>query len=673
MTNTEAAARIQALTTQILQYNHAYYDLDQPLVSDAAYDQLTQELRDLENQFPELAQPNSPTKHVGGEASSTFHDVRHIVPLLSLLDLFDPKEIFAWFNNYNQPAVSVETKVDGLSCALLYQDGRFTQAVTRGNGRIGEDVTENVRQIQNIPKQLTDAPGTIVVRCEIYMPVYQFKKLNQALKQAGKPLLKNPRNAAAGSLRTKDPRITGMRGLAAVAFAILYHDQDIPSLGITQTAHLAWMDKQGFQTVVSRRCTSPEEIQLMIDTIDGCRNVYDYAIDGAVIKIDDTFRYLAIGNTEKYPRGAVAYKYPPEQKQTVIRDIVLQTGRTGVITPVAVFDPVTLAGTTVVRATLHNQSFMDIVLKGVAIGDTIVIHKSGEIIPEVLQVLHDKRPEGASDFKITTCPVCGSPAVLGADENGNGTQMYCSNVNCPAILEHHLIYWCSDHVMNIDGIGPKIIRALINAGLTRLTDLYRFSEADLAAIKEIGPVRAPKLYANIQESKNRDISCLIAGLGIPGVGRHIGKQLAASFPDMDAIEQAVMQNQLTALDGIGDITAADMKAFFLSNDNRTFLQELKNLGINMQSLSFQTQSAGTLPLTGMTFVITGSFETMSRNEMKAWLEARGAKVSGSISKKTSYLLAGENGGSKQEKAESIGIPIINMDQLTQILARKESQ
>lgn len=686
---------IQKLREEILRCNKAYYDEDAPIISDAAYDTLTQRLRQLEEEHPELASSSSPTQQVGGHAM--FGAVHHTVPLLSLKDIFNTDDVLSWYRDACAQAgrllaCTIEDKVDGLSCALTYKGGNLVSAATRGDGRTGEDVTPNVMAMMGIPHHLPFAriDSTIIVRCEICMPIKTFEDLNRRRESEGKSLFKNPRNAAAGSLRVSDPKITSSRGLRAIAFAVLYAENQ-PQLRQSQNQDLTWLYDNGFDVVNWYCCdgsnrlllnrnipsaffgdTIPEEqrfleqIQTGISQIDSCRHVRMYAIDGAVIKLDDMKLYDQFGETDKYPRWAMAYKYPPEQKETTLLDIQLQTGRTGVITPVAVFDPVQLAGTTVTRATLHNQDFMDTVLGGVAIGDTIVVHKSGEIIPEVLKVLHDKRPAGAQDFKITTCPVCGAKAVLGADENGNGTQMFCTNPDCPAILEGRLIYWCSKHIMDIDGIGPKVIRALLRFGLTSIEGLYEISEDELASIKEIGSVRAAKLFPAIQHSRNANIDRLIAGLGIPGVGRHIGAILAEKYPDMQSIKTAALHDELTAIDGIGDITANDIKAFFTDPARMSFLDNMAALGFNMKSLTFQPAnqaSSGNKPLTGLTFVITGSFPTMSRTDMKAYLESLGAKVSSSVSKKTSYLLAGEGGGSKRDKADELHVPVLTAEQL----------
>lgn len=666
-----ARARVEVLRKQINMAIDAYYSKDDPIMSDAAYDRLTNELKLLEAAYPDLVTPDSPSQHVNGRPSSSFADVVHKARLQSLRDVFDPAEVSDWYPG-DGAAVSVEAKIDGLSCAITYVDGSFSSAATRGDGSVGEDVTENVRRISNVPKRLKTAlPGEIIVRCEVYMPTDVFRQLNERLAEDGKKPFANPRNAAAGSLRTKDAEETGRRGLAAVAFSILYNTT-AERLGTSQLENLAWLDGQGFQVVEHVRADGPESILDAISRIDAVRNEYPYAIDGAVVKIDSIPAQDAMGGTEKYPHWAVAYKYPPEKKETRLVGIGLQTGRTGVITPVASFEPVLLAGTTVTNATLHNQGYMDDVLGGIAPGDTILVHKSGEIIPEVLAVIRPNPSPDRRPFRIERCPVCGSKAILGADEDGNGVQMYCSNPDCPAILERTLVYWCSDHVMDIDGVGPKTAKALIAAGLSHVSDLYQWTQDDFAAIKAIGPVKARKIAASIDASRARGLERVVAGLGIPGVGRHVGKALAEKYPDIDAVRNAALSDELTGIEGIGEITAIDIRKFFEDDAGSKFVARLAALGVDMSSKSYRTpdeamaDGSDKKPLDGMTVVITGTLPGMNRNEAKAYAESLGAKVSGSVSRKTSYLIAGEDAGSKLQKALALGIPVIGIDELLRL-------
>lgn len=674
--------RIQNLRDTISHHNELYYNQDAPEISDAAYDKLTQELRALEASYPQLTADTSPTQKVGGRASSTFQKVTHKVQLQSLLDVFDLDEVRDWYDNYNVPT-SVEDKIDGLSVALTYKGGVLVNAATRGDGFIGEDVTANAKYVNGIPMTIPclqegASESILIVRCEVYMPFSVFKKVNKQMEATGKKTFANPRNCAAGSLRTKDPNITKQRKLSAIAFQIMdftgFEGADLACEPM-RSQHddvTVLLSAFGFQPVNSRLCKSYEDVVNAINEIGNSRAALPFPIDGAVIKVDNRNLCADIGEASKYPRWAVAYKYPPEQKETVIRDIITQTGRTGVITPVAVFDPVMLCGTMVTKATMHNQSFMDTVLRGVCIGDTVVVHKAGEIIPEVLRVLKDKRPVGAVPFTIKTCPVCGSPAVLAADDNGNGVAMVCGNDNCPAKLAKHIEYWCSKHVMDIDGVGPSVVNALIDSGaVNNIEDLYRLNEETLAAIPQIGPVRAPKLMRSIERSKKWDIDRFIAGLGMLGIGRTIGQALAKKYRNVWEIAMA-KKDELMSIDGIGNVSAAVIYGYFHDLGNYTHMERLAALGVNVVSLSYQDEAdaaneAKAALLAGMTFVITGTLPTMKRNEAEALIVANGGKVTGSVSKKTTYVVVGEAAGSKLEKANELGIPTLTEDGLKNLL------
>lgn len=672
----DAVNRAESLRKAIAYHNELYYNQDKPEISDAAYDQLLRELETLEAEFPAIHKVNSPTNVVGGTAGIAFSDVEHKVPLLSLRDVFNKSEVEEWMtplrnaSNDEAPFV-VEDKVDGLSIALVYRNGVFTQGITRGDGHIGEDVTENAKQIASIPKtipQLMASENLVIVRAEVVMPVRIFLELNEQLEAAGKKVFKNPRNAAAGSLRTKDPKVTKKRKLDAIAFNIMYAE-GVPELRQTQYMDIQKLFEFGFHVVSCTPCATLEEVYTAIDRVDSERNLKPFAIDGAVVKCNQMALQDELGATNKYPHWAIAYKYPPEQKETVIHKIITQTGRTGVITPVAVFDPVLLSGTSVSKATLHNQSFMDTVLGGVCVGDTILVHKSGEIIPEVLKVIQEKRPNGVEPFRITNCPVCGSPAVLVVDEDGNGVQMVCPNDNCAAKLARHIEYWCSKHVMDIDGIGPSVIKALIDSGeVHSIEGLYQVDTETLSAIPQIGPVRGPKLYASIQQSKTKDIDRFIAGLGIPGIGRTIGQALAKKFSNIWEVAMAT-EDVLKGIDGIGDISAHDIYTYFHKPANYEHVKRLAALGVNVVSQSYDNGShiIANGMFSGMTFVITGTLPTMKRNEAEALITKNGGKVTGSVSKKTNYLVAGEAAGSKLDKAKKLGVPIISEDDLLKML------
>lgn len=660
--------RIQELRELIQYHNHLYYDLDNPEISDAAYDQLLEELHQLEYKHPEFADNESPTNNVGGQAQSTFNKVTHTVQLLSLKDVFDFPSVEEWATPYcsaiDNTSFVVEEKVDGLSMAVTYFDGILKMAATRGDGHIGEDITVNAQQISNLPQtipSLVGSKGTVIVRAEVVMPTVAFEELNERLNEQGKKLAKNPRNAAAGSLRTKDPSITRERKLQAIAFNIMYSDIPLYDKERNQYDDINKLKEWGFTTVTPIPCYTINDIKEAITSIDEKRKTSPFWLDGAVIKCNSFSIQYQLGNTNKYPRWAIAYKYPPKQKKTIVRDIITQTGRTGVITPVAVFEPILLAGTTVTKATLHNQQVMDVALGGIGIGDTIVVHKSGEIIPEVLKVLHNKRGNTTTDFKITHCPVCHS--IARTDANGIS---YCDNNNCPAKLERYLLFWGSKDIMDIDGFGPSVISLLTdNKMVVDIVSLYRLSEAELSHLEGLGSVRGIKLYKAIKTSQNRDIDRLIAGLGIPNVGRTIGKILANKCKSIFDISTLSI-DELREIDGIGAIVSNAIYEYFQDEKNITFLKELEKLGVNMLSLNYDKPQNNTI-LAGKTFVITGTLPSLSRTETINIITDNGGKVTGSVSKKTDYLVAGDNAGSKLDKANSLGITIISEEQLLQMI------
>lgn len=680
--NEDVAISRAAKLRQLIEYhNDLYYNKDRPEISDAAYDGLVRELETIEAAYPVVYAQKSPTRHVGGTAQSSFADVTHIVPLLSLRDVFQHSEVDQWVQSVEQvcgknPRFVVEDKVDGLSLAVTYVNGYLTAAATRGDGVVGEDVTENAKQIDSIPFRIphlmNGLDSKLVVRCEVIMELEQFASLNQTLEEEGKTLFKNPRNAAAGSLRNKNPEITKARHLDAIAFCVLYAE-GIPDIKKSQSGDIELLRQYGFKTVDCTPCETQEDIVKTIKHIDETRLQKTYAIDGAVIKCDSMENQAQLGETNKYPRWAVAYKYPPEQKKTVIRNIITQTGRTGVITPVAVFDPVNLCGTMVGRATLHNQSYIDNVLGSVCVGDTVVVHKSGEIIPEILKVVRTLRPADAVPFTISSCPTCGAPAVPQQNEaNVDGVAMVCSNENCPAKLSRHIEFWCSKRIMDIDGMGPTTVDYLVSSGAVASIDsIYQLTLDTLAKTPAIGRVRGEKLINAIQASKAYDIDRLIAGLGIPGVGRTIGAELAKRYQSISEIAHASVE-ELTAIENIGPKSAAAIVSYFQSDDNIRFLERLEALGVNMTSLSsltpFGSPDGHPEPFTGMTFVITGTLSTLTREQAKDLILTHGGKVTGSVSKKTSYVVAGDSPGSKLSKAQDLGIPILNESQFVSMLS-----
>lgn len=678
MENTSKEQYLQ-LVKEAAHHSFLYYNKDNPELSDYEYDQLTQRIKRIEADHPDWVVTESPTQHVGGEAVlEGAKKVQHRVQLASLNDLFSIEDVKEWYNSIGAPEMtSVQQKIDGLSMAAIYRNGILVQAATRGDGFVGEDVTENAKSIDGIPLAINipedagvDKENTIAVRAEVYMPVEEFERVNAELEQEGKKLFANPRNCAAGSLRVKDAKVTASRKLGAISFSILYADgwdnvdeSILPKPGISETKDLALLKLLGFNPVKAYPCTGFEQIVDAINTIGENRADLPYWTDGAVVKTDSKALQASLGSTAKYPRHAAAFKYPPEEKETVIRDIVVQVGRTGVLTPVAVFDPVQLCGTTVTRATLHNQGFMDEL--GVGIGCTCSVYKSGEIIPRISKVV---KP-GNEVFKIKTCPVCGAPAVEYMDDNGAESGVVgCSNINCPAQHARRIQYFCSKEVMDIDGMGPSIVDKLIEADLLdSVTDIYRLKDhADkIATLEGMGEKSVTAMLKAIEQSKTRDMARFVKALGIPGVGRHIGMKLEKLYPDIWAVSEA-SETELLAVDGIGGISAHVICEFFKDEANRKLVEDLIELGVNAKSTKYgQKETEG--KLNGLTFVITGTLPSMGRDEAKALIETNGGKCSGSVSKKTNYVLAGDAAGSKLAKAQELGVPIIDEATLKSML------
>lgn len=651
-------------------HSNLYYNQDAPEISDFEYDALMRRIQEAEQEHPEWVTAASPTQRVGGAATKAgeLGKVTHLVPLLSLQDVFSLEEVYNWWDG--QP-LSVEPKIDGLSAAVTYEDGVLTLGATRGDGHVGENVTENLRRVAGIPARLNPCPWlpehyTLAVRCEVVMPVEAFQRVNAELELEGKKTFANPRNAAAGSLRLKDASVTGERGLLAVAFQILYVQgfEDVeeahrPSL--LQSRDLKLLGELGFQPVNSLPAASKEEIGAAIRRIDETRYDLSYWLDGAVAKIDDRAVQTTLGATAKFPRWAVAYKYPPEQKSTTITRIYTQVGRTGRVTPVAEFTPIQLAGTTVTRATLHNPEFMES-LGGVCVGATVLCRKAAEIIPEILQVL--SRPEDGEPFAITGCPECGTPVVKSREGNG----AYCPNINCPAQFARHLAFFASRDVMDIDGLGPKRVNQLIEAGLLhQIGDIYRLKEhrEALLALPKSGEKSVENLLNGIEASKDRPLARVIKALGISGIGSHVGEALEARYPDMDTI-RGLSVEEMTVIDGVGPISAQGLYDFFRSQDGSRLVDDLAACGVNMTSRTYgQARPAGALE--GQTVVITGTLPSMSRKEAESLIKAHGGKVSSSVSKKTGLVLAGEAAGSKLDKANQLGIRVISEAELLALL------
>ena len=651
--------RIEELTRLLTQANYRYYVLDDPDMPDFEYDRLLRELEDLEKAYPELAEADSPTKRVGGEALSQFEKVVHPVPLMSLQDVFSMEELDSFLNRVleseGSAQFSVEPKIDGLSVALEYVDGRFVRGATRGDGNVGEDVTENLKTIHSIPMRIDNAPARLIVRGEVFMPKKSFEKLNARQEQEGKPLFANPRNAAAGSLRQLDPKIAAKRGLDIYIFNIQLAE------GVEFTKHsetLEYLKALKFKVIPHKILSSSEEIHREILSINDHRENLICDIDGAVIKVDDLKQRERLGTTAKFPRWAAAYKYPPEIKPTVIEDIVVQVGRTGVLTPKAVVRPVRLAGTTVTNATLHNQDF--ITQRDIRIGDTVLIRKAGEIIPEILEVDLSKRRSGTTAYHLPErCPACG--AKVGQDVDG--AFLRCTGAECPAQLSRNIAHFVSRDAMDIDGLGSAIVDGLIDRGLIHSpADIYYLTLEDIKSLWVSGSTVAAKLLASIEASKQQDVSRLIYALGIRQVGAKTGKVLASQFGNLDALMGATVE-ELTQVPDVGDVTAQSIFDWFRQPQSVHMIQRLREADVNFASKRVVTDTR----FAGKTFVLTGALSKFTREEATEKIEAFGGKAAGSVSKKTSFVVVGENAGSKERKARELGIPILSEDDFLKML------
>ena len=651
--------RINELSEILKQANYQYYVLDDPQMPDFEYDRLLRELEELEAMHPEWIHPDSPTQRVGGEAVSQFEKVTHPVPLMSLQDVFSLEELNDFLGkilaSFPGISFSVEPKIDGLSVALEYIDGKFVRGATRGDGQVGEDVTENLKTIRSIPMVLANAPAHLIVRGEVFMPKKSFEKLNQQQEAEEKPLFANPRNAAAGSLRQLDPKIAAKRGLDIYIFNIQQAE------GVSFTSHqesLEYLKSLKFKVIPHKSLVSVQSIDQEILSINENRELLTCDIDGAVVKVDDLALRDQLGSTAKFPRWAAAYKYPPEIKPTVVEDIVVQVGRTGVLTPKAVVRPVRLAGTTVTNATLHNQDFIR--ERDIRIGDTVLIRKAGEIIPEILEVDLAKRPQNAVPYFLPeTCPVCGAPVV----QDPEGAFLRCTGAECPAQLSRNIAHFVSRDAMDIDGLGSSIVDALISRGLVHSpADIYDLSLEDISSLWKSGTTAAKKLLAAIEESKTRDVSRLIYGLGIRQVGAKTGKILASAFGSLDGL-MAATQEELTQIPDIGAITAQSIYSWFRQEQSIHMIRRLREQGVNFASQRQFMDSR----FAGKTFVLTGALTKFTREEASEKIELLGGKTSGSVSKKTSFVIVGENAGSKERKASELGIPILSEDDFLAML------
>lgn len=655
----EARERVQSLTEELERYNYEYYVLDRPSVDDYSYDMKMRELRALEEQFPELLSPNSPSQRVGGEALNQFEKVTHTVQMGSLQDVFSFDQVESFHKKCQEtvdaPSYVVEPKIDGLSVSLEYRDGVFVRGSTRGDGFVGEDVTGNLRTIKSIPMKLKDPVPFLEVRGEVFMPRDSFMKLVEQQELDGDAPFKNPRNAAAGSLRQKNPKVTATRKLDIFVFNI----QQIEGRELhSHKESLDYLKEQGFKTIPGyRQYQDSTDILRRIEEIGEERSRFTFDIDGVVIKVDDFDQRTELGATSKVPKWAVAYKFPPEEKETRLLEIEINVGRTGAITPVAVFEPVLLAGTSVSRATLHNQEFIS--EKDIRLGDVILVRKAGEIIPEVLaSVSHEA--DAQPYFLPEHCPACGAEAVHFEDE----AALRCPNPDCPAQLLRNIIHFASKGAMDIDGLGPAIIEMLLEQKMiVSVADLYLLKEAELAELERFGEKAASNLVHSIEASKSNPLDRLIFGLGIRNIGQKAAKLLCQQFPSMDQIIAATAE-EIAEIDGFGEVMAENVVKAFSETHRLELIGRLREYGLNME---YEAEEKKDTRFAGKTFVLTGTLPTMTRDEAKAVIESYGGKTSSSVSKKTSYVLAGEDAGSKLDKAHSLEIPVISEEELKQMI------
>lgn len=643
---------INELRRKLNYYGKLYYVDDAPAISDYEYDMLMQQLKALEKEHPELITPDSPTQRIGGPALSKFEPVHHQVPLESLTDVFSVDELFAFGERMDSMlpghhSYTVEPKIDGLSMSLEYENGIFVRGATRGDGVTGEDVTENLRTVRSLPLRIENAPERLIVRGEVYMSRAVFNELNAQREINGEKLLANPRNAAAGSIRQLDPKIAASRKLDIICFNMQYSSDDI------YTSHAQTLDAMkamGFPVVPYMKYDSIRDCVERIEWLGEHRDELPYDMDGAVIKIDSLEQRTALGSTAKAPRWAVAFKYPPEKKESRVLDVIVQVGRTGVLTPKVIVEPVRLAGTTVSAATLHNQDNIDRL--DLRIGDTVVLQKAGEIIPEVLSVNKDKRPEGTVPFVMpSVCPECGSPVVRDED----GAALRCTSPECPAQRLRNIAHFASREAMDIEGLGISVCESLINSGLvSSAADLYYLEQDKIAELERMGDKSAANLIAAIERSKSAGLARLLCAFGIRQVGQKAAKVLAGSFENLDALIAADAE-QLTAIPDIGGITAGFITEWFSLPQSQHLIGRLRAAGVDFTSHEEKRDDR----FAGLTFVLTGTLSDFTRDEASAIIESFGGKASSSVSKKTSYVLAGENAGSKLTKAEGLGIKIIS--------------
>ncbi len=671
MEKSDAKARIEELRATIEYNAKLYYEKDAPVISDYEYDALFRELQDLERDFPEFDSPNSPTKRVGGAAQDKFEKVMHSVRMGSLTDVFSYDELHDFMNRTRdvlgyEPEYSVEPKIDGLSVALTYRNGEFVSGATRGDGIIGEDVTANLRTIRTIPLKIKEKLPYFVVRGEVYMPRSVFDQLNAQREEQGEALFANPRNAAAGSLRQLDPKIAASRRLAIFVFNLqegsLYAD------GRPCKTHAESLDRLtelGFTTLPDRATLREfKAVSEHIRMLGEKRPDLTFDMDGGVVKINDLTERVTIGEGTGVPKWAIAFKYPPEEKETKLLSIEIQVGRTGVLTPIADLVPVKLAGTTVSRATLHNQNY--ITDRDIRIGDTVIIRKAGEIIPEIVKSKAENRTGNETVFQMpSVCPSCGHPVVR--DECGDGAAFRCVYAGCPAQNARGIIHFASKAAMNIDGLGPQMVELLLaNGKIHGVTDLYKLKVEDIAGLDRMGDKSAANLIAAIERSKNSGLERLLYAFGIRQIGEVAAEQIAGQLRDLESCFSADYET-FASMDDIGEVTATNLVEFFADPNTRELADELISLGLNTHAVKEKTADT----MAGLTFVLTGTLPTMSRDEASELIKANGGKVSGSVSKKTSYVLAGEEAGSKLTKANELGIPVIDEETFLKMIGKQD--
>lgn len=676
--NMKAPERINELKEQLEYHNRKYYEEDSPEISDYEYDNMLQELESLESEHPELTMPDSPTQHVGGSAKrEAGKKIRHDVPMLSLEDKFSREEVIDFVRKMqrelNDPTFIVEPKIDGLSVALRYMDGEFVQGITRGDGiNYGEDVTGNLKMIKSIPRILSEKTPYLEVRGEVYMDNHVFEAVNARQEELGRKIFANPRNCAAGTLRQLNPNVVAERKLSIIVFNLqAVRGKEFKS----HVETLNCFSQQGFQVSKYIICRTEDEVWEAICAIYNTRGEFSYALDGAVVKVDSLSDREKLGATSKVPRWSIAYKYPPEEKQTKVLNIEVNVGRTGRLTPLAILEPVSLSGTTVSRASLHNQDQIDRL--DIRIGDTVIVRKAAEIIPQIIEVVKDKRPDGILPFHIANkCPVCGAPAVRELINEQAGSDIRCTNSICPAQLARLIVHFASRQAMDIDGLGPAVVDVLLEKGYIKdLSDIYYLKDRRDDLIRDAITGRpdakksdtsksTDKLLAAIESSKDTDIDRLINGLGIRNVGKYAGSLLRNNFADVFSIANASYE-ELISLEGFGEVSAKAVGNFLAQPQTKYILERLQNAGVNMKSKAVNSSIANIFE--GLTFVLTGTLHTMTRDQARELIEEHGGRVSGSVSKKTTYLLAGEDAGSKLTQAQSLGIKVLAKDDFVNMI------